>query len=172
MKRDVMRATRSSAVVRRGKRVGVGKEVALEVPRLWIELPDGVGLRRGGDELFLRAEAALLEHRRHLADGQTLAEGDRAQKYVAAHDFVDDGARRHRRVETILPRLQAASGTLQPHRQPESGGVRHDTGFAERAPHGVRVAPGHDLDKRLVVCVALVRPLDQEVGPPASGDGA
>ena len=147
------------------QRVGVGKEVTLEILRLRIELADGTRLRCRGDELGLRAESPLFEDGRHLADRETFTKCHRPKEHVAPYDLVHDRPRGQRRIETVFAGLQPPASALEPHRHPKGGGIGDDARVGERARHALRVAARDDLDERLGVRIALVRALYQEVDP-------
>ncbi len=152
-----------------GQRVGVGKQIALEVVRGRIEGANQVRLRCRSDEGGLRTKATLLEDRRHLSQRQPLAERHRTKKDIAARDLVDDGGRRHGGIEAVLASLEAPPGTAHPHRNTKRRRVRHDSRVGQHAPHRLCVTTLRNLDERLGVGVSLVGFRHEEIDPDGRG---
>ena len=96
-----------------GKPVGVGEEIACEVPGVRVPALDMVGVPEFFEEGVHGAEAFRCQKLGGFFEGQTFGDGDGEKLHTPVLEFQDDVVKGHRAAEAVGSRLEFLVGNPQ-----------------------------------------------------------
>ena len=142
------------------ERVGVGKEVALEIGRLRIEIANRRRILCGRLEIRGATQLGVFVRLCHLTQREALAKRDEPEKNVATCDLVHHVKGRHRAIEAILTGFQFPSAAAEKQSRAKGQRIADDTRRDETFADRGRRTPSGKLDITLRRRVAFERLMD------------